>query len=84
MSNEDGCKYIKLKFNSFGTYKFPTKTTYYLYNTSDEPNTWSMLTLEQILEKQIKFNSDKTRYHSIRVQCIDQYFNVLGCYKFGY
>ena len=84
MSNEDGCTYIKVKLNSFGTFKFPMRTSYYLYNTNTEPNTWSILSLEEILEIQIKFNSDKIRYHSIRVQCVDQYFNELGCYKFGY
>ena len=84
MPKEDGCKYIKIKLKSFGIFKFPTKTTYYLYNTSTEPNALSILTHEQILETQIKFNSDKTRHRSMRVQCIDQDFNVLGCYRFEY
>ena len=84
MSKKDGCTYIKLKLNSFGTFKFPSKTTYYLYNTNAEPSTWSILSHEQILENQIKFNSDKTRHHLMRIQCIDQYFNILGCYRFEY
>ena len=84
MSNEDDRVYIKVKLNSFGIYKFPTETTYYLYNTNMEPNTWSILTLEQILEIQMNFNSNKMRLRSIRIQCIDDNFDVISCYKFGY
>lgn len=84
MSNEDTCVYIRKELSSFATFRFPYKTHWYLYNTSDKPKEWSILKLEGILEKQIYFDPDKMKYHSIRVQCVDKYFNQLECYKFGY
>ena len=84
MSNEDTCVYIRKELSSFMKFRFPYKTYQYLYNTSDKPKEWSILTLEGILEKQIYFDPDKPKYQFIRVQCVDKYYNQLKCYKFGY